>query len=264
VTTSRTGRSDVFDRVLCAVDGSPGSLAAVRQARRVTSPLGRAELVTVVEVPVTVVAPYGAQLVVEEARRRAAVALAAAAEAWPEVPGEVLEGPPTAGRVLAELEQRQSTLAVVGAGSHHRAAGAVLGSVPTTLLHRATCSVLVARAGVGDRETFPQAVVVGVDGSAASLAALAAARDLARRLDASVRLLTAAGAVDEEALAAEPELERDRRPPLEALLAAAHDADLVVVGSRGLRGLRALGSVSERLGHRAPCSVLVVKPSAAV
>jgi nucleotide-binding universal stress UspA family protein len=59
-------------------------------------------------------------------------------------------------------------------------------------------------------------------------------------------------------------VERDPRPPLEALLAAARDADLVIVGSRGLRGLRALGSVSERLGHRAPCSVLVVKPSAAV
>jgi nucleotide-binding universal stress UspA family protein len=180
------------------------------------------------------------------------------------VRGEVLEGPPTAGRVLAELELRHSTLAVVGAGSHDRAAGAVLGSVPTTLLHRATCSVLVARAGVGAPELFPQAVVVGVDGSHASLAALAAARDLARRLNASVRVLTAAGAVDEGALAAEPDVERDPRPPLEALLAAARDADLVIVGSRGLRGLRALGSVSERLGHRAPCSVLVVKPSAAV
>jgi nucleotide-binding universal stress UspA family protein len=256
-------RSDVFDRVLCAVDGSPGALVAVRQARRLTSPLGRAELVTVVEVPVTVVAPYGAQLIVHEARRRAAVALADARDVWPDVPGEALEGPPTAGRVLAELEQRHSTLAAVGAGSHDRAAGAMLGSVATTLLHRSPCSVLVARSGVGAPESFPQVVVAGVDGSPASLAALSSARDLERRLGASVRVLAAAGAVDERALAAEPDVERDGRPPLEALLAAARDADLVVVGSRGLRGLRALGSVSERLGHRAPCSVLVVKPSAA-
>ncbi|HEU0336655.1 MAG TPA: universal stress protein [Gaiellaceae bacterium] len=262
MTTSRTGRSDVFDRVLCAVDGSPGALVAVRQARQLTSPLGRAELVTVVEVPMTVVAPYSAQLIVHEARRRASAALAAARAAWPEVPGEVLEGPPKAGRVLAELERRHATLAAVGAGSHDRAAGAVLGSVPTTLLHRSACSVLVARAGLGATDGFPQAVVVGVDGSRASLAALTAARDLGRRLDATVRVLAAGSGVDEEALAGEPDVERVSPQPLEALLRAARDADLVVVGSRGLRGLRALGSVSERLGHRAPCSVLVVKPPA--
>jgi nucleotide-binding universal stress UspA family protein len=31
------------------------------------------------------------------------------------------------------------------------------------------------------------------------------------------------------------------------------------VGSRGLHGLRALGSVSERVAHDASCSVLVVR-----
>jgi nucleotide-binding universal stress UspA family protein len=33
----------------------------------------------------------------------------------------------------------------------------------------------------------------------------------------------------------------------------------LVVGSRGLGGVRALGSVSERVAHRAPVSVLVVR-----
>jgi nucleotide-binding universal stress UspA family protein len=37
------------------------------------------------------------------------------------------------------------------------------------------------------------------------------------------------------------------------------DADLLVVGSRGLDGFRALGSVSERVAHEASCSVLVVR-----
>jgi nucleotide-binding universal stress UspA family protein len=32
-----------------------------------------------------------------------------------------------------------------------------------------------------------------------------------------------------------------------------------VLGSRGLRGVRALGSVSEQVGHEAACSVLVVR-----
>ena len=46
---------------------------------------------------------------------------------------------------------------------------------------------------------------------------------------------------------------------LDVLLEAAREVDLLVVGSRGLRGLRALGSVSERVAHQAPCSVLVLR-----
>jgi nucleotide-binding universal stress UspA family protein len=48
--------------------------------------------------------------------------------------------------------------------------------------------------------------------------------------------------------------------PVDALVSASRDADLLVVGSRGLHGLRALGSVSERVAHQALCSVLVVRP----
>ena len=36
-------------------------------------------------------------------------------------------------------------------------------------------------------------------------------------------------------------------------------AGLLIVGSRRLHGLSALGSVSERLAHVAPCSVLIVR-----
>jgi nucleotide-binding universal stress UspA family protein len=36
-------------------------------------------------------------------------------------------------------------------------------------------------------------------------------------------------------------------------------ADLLVLGSRGLHGLAALASVSERVAKRAFCSVLVVR-----
>jgi len=59
----------------------------------------------------------------------------------------------------------------------------------------------------------------------------------------------------------EPEAGLDHRPPVEALIerAAEVDADLLVVGSRGVHGMAALGSVSERVAHRAGCSVLVVR-----
>ncbi len=44
-------------------------------------------------------------------------------------------------------------------------------------------------------------------------------------------------------------------------LAHTHSADLIVVGSRGLKGLKEmfLGSVSNYVTHHAPCSVLIVR-----
>jgi nucleotide-binding universal stress UspA family protein len=43
-------------------------------------------------------------------------------------------------------------------------------------------------------------------------------------------------------------------------VAAELGAGLVVLGSRGLGGAPALGSVSERVAQHSPCSVLVVRP----
>ena len=58
-----------------------------------------------------------------------------------------------------------------------------------------------------------------------------------------------------------PDAEYVEGDPVKTLIASAGKADLVVVGSRGLGGLRSLGSVSERVAHRASCSVLVVRPT---
>ena len=43
------------------------------------------------------------------------------------------------------------------------------------------------------------------------------------------------------------------------LVAASKDADLLILGSRGRHGFSALGSVSERVAHKASCPVLVVR-----
>jgi nucleotide-binding universal stress UspA family protein len=67
-----------------------------------------------------------------------------------------------------------------------------------------------------------------------------------------------------EAKAAEPGLdvigELTEMRPAAALLAAARDADLLVVGSRGHGGFAGLllGSVSSQCVHHAPCPVVVV------
>jgi nucleotide-binding universal stress UspA family protein len=50
----------------------------------------------------------------------------------------------------------------------------------------------------------------------------------------------------------------DPADPVAALVERSRTVDLVVVGSRGVHGLRALGSVSERVAHQAHCTALVV------
>jgi nucleotide-binding universal stress UspA family protein len=83
----------------------------------------------------------------------------------------------------------------------------------------------------------------------------AEARALADQLGGSTNVLDREAA---EAIA--PGLEEHGEPAVNVLVSASESADLLVVGSRGLHGLKALGSVSERVAHQARSSVLVVRP----
>jgi nucleotide-binding universal stress UspA family protein len=242
--------TQVFDRVVCGVDlGSAGRVAAA-QAAQVVAPEGSLLLVsaTVGEV-VSAASPAGLGYSVGRreidaaTRARYADALMnARAEALTHFRGARilrLEGDPL-NCLLGSLEQEHATLAVVGSHGTDRMLGILLGSVATHVVHKASCSVLVARSDWP--EGAPRRVIVGDDGSLRSVGALGAAHDLANRLGSSLEELT------------DPH-------PVQALVAAAGPDDLVVVGSRGLHGPRALGSVSERVAHQAPCSVLVVRPA---
>jgi nucleotide-binding universal stress UspA family protein len=248
----------VFTRVVCAVDRSDLSLEAVRQVCRLTPEGGQIELVGVVETLGDEYSAYGAPAEVSEATHSLAGRLAEAQELCPAATTELLHGPKVA-RVLALLKESNATLVAVGAGHRHRGLGIVLGEVATEMLHRASSSVLIARA-TSSGDDFPRSIVVGYDGSSGAGAALCVGRDLAERFAANLRVVAAGDAALRtfEELE-EVELERDERSPATALLAASGEADLVVVGSRGLHGLSALGSVSERVGHEASCPVLVVR-----
>jgi nucleotide-binding universal stress UspA family protein len=140
-------------------------------------------------------------------------------------------------------------------------------------------------------------IVVGTDGSATADKAVEIAGELARTCGAAVHVVTAyrpvrsavlagvgamGGAVaapawlgDDERVAAEEVVRRAGErlaqtgvsaatvarlgEPADALLAIAEElaADLIVVGNRGMTGVRRylLGSVADRVAHHAPCSV---------
>jgi nucleotide-binding universal stress UspA family protein len=58
------------------------------------------------------------------------------------------------------------------------------------------------------------------------------------------------------------EVHAPKGDPADSLIAAAkeHDADVIVLGSRGMRGARrVLGSVPNKVSHHAPCDVLIVQ-----
>jgi nucleotide-binding universal stress UspA family protein len=250
----------LFARVVCGVDGSEAGFLALEQAARLVAPDGRLIAATVCNEAVAVHAGM-------EAARLAAL-MRDEAEQARTTAEQMLRGRERSSAVVVRgrpadalrrlTERERADLLVVGSHGTSRPVGMLLGSVATAMLHEARCSVLVARLGVHPG-AFPQRIVVGVDGSPASLEAYAMAEALAAHTGAALRTLVALGG-ERLDLAAVGDAERDPRHPVAALRAASFDADLLVVGSRGLTGIAALGSVSERIAHRARCSVLVVKP----
>ena len=156
-------------------------------------------------------------------------------------------------------DEGDATLLALGGRRSSRFLGIFMGDTATELLHDATCSVLIARPQAG-RSWKAASVVVGLDGSDSALAALATTDELATRLGAAVEVVSATG--DESARPDDPWVDKvdtwDPEHPVTALVERSRKADLIVVGSRGLHGLRALGSISERVAHQARCSVLVL------
>jgi nucleotide-binding universal stress UspA family protein len=255
--------TDIFDNVVCAVDDSEAGELAARIAARLTRPEGALALVSVENVDLAVHAGWKMAAVSAEIAREARAALERGREAAGpvhEVEERLVRGEPV-DRLLAELHEREATAVVVGTHGLSRPVGIALGSVTTTMLHEAPCSVVVARAN-RQPERWPRSIVVGVDGSPESRAAVEAARGLAERFGATLREVVALdGEVDLDAAnGVSPDLEMLSGKPVEELSVLSEFTDLVVVGSRGLKGLRALGSVSERVAHEARCPVLVVRP----
>jgi nucleotide-binding universal stress UspA family protein len=158
-----------------------------------------------------------------------------------------------------ERDELQATLLALGGRRSSRFLGIMLGDTGTELVHDAACSVLLA-CPADDRPWRPRKIVVGFDSSTYALAALRSAEELAAAFGGTLEVVTATGgkAIDRDAAWTDRVETWDPAHPVAALVERSRTGDLVVVGSRGVHGVRAIGSVSERIAHQAHCTVLVV------
>jgi nucleotide-binding universal stress UspA family protein len=267
-----TEHGGLFDCVVCGVDGTDESRAAVAQIGRLLDGLDgcRVVLVSVWNTGASVAVGWSPPIARTASFPREELR-AAVDGVRPLLPASVgaetvvIEGPPGP-MMLTEIGRHRATLVAVGSHDHRRISGILLGSVAAQLLHEAPCAVLMARGAPGDG--FPAHVVVGADGSEESVRAVRAGAAIAGRCGSALEAVVATGAgTTPDAAAVRSALDAAAGPdtplrmesdaPVDAL--SRLDPDLLVVGSRGLQGLRSLGSVSERVAHEARCSVLVVR-----
>ncbi len=251
----------VFDRVVVGVDGTAFGFEALAQVLALAPPAADVHAVTALDTGIAPHAGFNMSHIASQLEEEAEKASAAATEAMRSHPGgraTIVRG--DAKSVLrAACAEREATLLALGGRGSSRFLGILAGETASTLLHEAAQSVLLARRQ-GAARWAPARVLVGLDGSEFSVAALSAADELADRLGSAVRVKSATGGkqLDREGRWAERVDTWDPGHPVVALLDRSLHTDLIVLGSRGLHGVRALGSVSERVAHRAACSVLLV------
>ncbi|KQB83423.1 universal stress protein [Corynebacterium lowii] len=206
----------------------------------------------------------------------------------------IAEGSPI--DMLLEMS-KDVTMIVMGSRGLGGLSGMVMGSVSAAVVSHASCPVVVVRAdNAVDEQTKYGPVVIGVDGSEvsqrateyafveaeargaelvavhtwmdmqvqASLAGLSAAQEQWEQVEAEQRELLDSRlspfAEQYPQVKVTKVITRDR--PVRALVDAAENAQLLVVGSHGRGGFKGmlLGSTSRALLQSAPCPMMVVRP----
>ncbi|MFF0527258.1 universal stress protein [Nocardia amikacinitolerans] len=283
--------------IVVGVDGSRSALAAARWAGAVAAREG-VRLVVLSIVP-TIDYRITAAIVADAdilptlrfvAKKHVAAAVDAVRADHPdlEITQTIVEGVP--GDELVEASET-ALLLVVAATADDRITTLLLGSTALRVANKAHCPVVVWRGDVDDPLPDERPVLVGVDGSPGSDAAVGRAFEMAALLGVRVVALHAWNDPDllqwtpvpdawevlaqqERKLLSErlagwssqfPDLQVEKlvlqSPATRALLEHGADAQLIVTGSQGRNRLTGLllGSTSQNLLHHAPCPVLVAR-----
>ncbi|HZE29866.1 MAG TPA: universal stress protein [Actinoallomurus sp.] len=290
--------------VLAGVDGSVPALHAARwaadEAARRRVPLRLVQVVDVAAVTAEFPLPGDFFKTLEsEGRRQLAETETVIRQAHPELDIETSLRIDNLVRTLIDMSH-DSGLVVLGARGSGGFGGLLTGSTAIALVTHGHCPVAVIReTSVEEPPLFRGPVVVGVDGSPTSEAALALAFEEAAMRGAELVALhtwiefasdfayvsarpffvdwDAVETKEREMLAERLAGWQEKYPevtvrrvvaggrPAKRLLEQAADAQLLVVGSRGHGGFTGmlLGSTSQALIHHAPCPLLVVRPATA-
>ncbi len=259
------GASGPFKSILCGVEGNPASTIAVRTAIALQMPETSLHFVAV-DASFELRPEYSKESL--EAALKEATELAE--EAGVAATAEMPAGKYASKVLLAEAEKHD--LLVIGTHNQSRAADIVLGSTASETVRDAERPVLVARESPNGG--FLDTILVATDGSEGSRAAAGVAGALAAAYGAEPEVLhvedgqhsDSDAVIDAEVDEIErltgtrPELSRIGGHPTEKIVEAAAEraSSLIVCGRRGLSGIKALGSVSERVVHQAETSVLLV------
>ena len=262
-----------FSDILCAIDGTAESMAAVEQAAVLAEPGAELTILTATafrsggESRSPAIGPARAQEITD---RAIAIARKAGVDSAVEVDPD---GPPPSvilgwaeGRDLLALGAPPTSL--IGSRFVRGVADAALGSFTT--------SMLIARP-TPDGGRFGERVIVASDGHEGSDELVALAGRVAHTLGAEVTLVhsgspssssTAKAASQAAALreacggTGEALIVSDGARTAIAESAEDLGASLIIMGSRRPKGLVQLGSVSAWVVHDGPCSVLILPPEA--
>jgi nucleotide-binding universal stress UspA family protein len=180
----------------------------------------------------------------------------------------------SAANVLLPLSKRHDLL-VLGTHGRSRAAGIMLFGTSSKAAHVTDRPLLIAREPPGQGR-FPTHVIIASDGSLGSWAPMRIGARVAAAFNSKLEVLHVVEGthprrhrVIEDQIAEIGETTGEKPALSEPRGHAAHEIikateskapSILICGRRGLSGIKALGSVSERVVHRAACSVLLVPP----
>jgi nucleotide-binding universal stress UspA family protein len=253
-----------FASILCGIEGDPASDEALRQA--ITLARG-AELHLVSVSPIRRIRRRSN----EELQQSLEEATRLALDSGVSVSARLVRSPSASKFLLPESEKHD--LLVLGGRDRSRRAGIALDSTASRAAHETRVPLLIAREPAG-RARFPEEILLASDGLPGSWAPARTAAVIASSFDARLEVVHVAERAHPErgraveaqvaeigdVLGRSPPLAETAGHPTHAIVDQARErsSTLLVCGRRGLHGIRALGSVSERVVHRAPCSVLLV------